>query len=109
MAHFAQVKGSIVVRVIVAEQDFIDSLPDDGSEWIQTSYWTRGGVHYQPNGEPSPDQSKALRHNYAGIGFAYDNDADVFIPPCPGEGWRLDLETYQWQKIVSGIIEETEE
>ena len=40
--------------------------------WVQTSYNTRGGVHYQPNTHiPSEDQSKALRANYAGIGDIY--------------------------------------
>ena len=29
MAHFAKVNNGLVQQVIVAEQDFIDSLPDD--------------------------------------------------------------------------------
>jgi len=58
MSHFAEISGSnnIVTRVIVAEQGFIDSgAVGTGSNWIQTSYNTHGGVHYEPNSNiPSP-------------------------------------------------------
>jgi hypothetical protein len=37
------------------------------------SYNTRGGVHYT-DGQPSADQSKAFRKNYAGLGYTYDSD-----------------------------------
>ena len=49
MSHFAEISGSnnIVTNVIVAEQKFIDSgAIGNPSKWIQTSYNTRGGVHY---------------------------------------------------------------
>ena len=67
MAHYAKVKNGIVETVIVAEAEFFETFVDDSpGEWIQTSYNTRGGVHYDPaTGEPSEDQSKALRKNYA--------------------------------------------
>ena len=63
MAHYAKVKNGIVETVIVAEAEFFETFVDDSpGEWIQTSYNTRGGVHYDPaTGEPSEDQSKALR------------------------------------------------
>lgn len=90
MSHFAQIQNGIVVQVIVAEQDFIDTLPD-ASEWVQTSYNTRGGIHYDPvTKQPSAAQSKARRKNYAGIGFTYDAVADMFIPPKPYPSWALD-------------------
>lgn len=80
MSHFAQVKDGIVVNVIVAEQDFIDTgLVGDPAEWIQTSYNTRDGVHYGPDG--LPDGGIALRQNYAGIGYTYDPVLDAFFPP----------------------------
>ena len=69
-----------------------------GHGWIQTSYNTRGGVHYnQETGEPSADQSKALRKNYAGIGFTYDRDKDAFIPPRPFVSWTLNQTTCLWE------------
>lgn len=59
MAHFAKIESGIVTEVIVAEQDFIDNHTT--GTWIQTSYNTFGGKHYDNNGQESADQSKALR------------------------------------------------
>ena len=63
MAHYAKVRQGKVIKVIVAKADFFDNFVDDSpGTWIQTSYNTRGGVHYEPNSnDPSEDQSKALR------------------------------------------------
>lgn len=99
MSHFAKIENGIVVQVIVAEQDFIDSgLVGNPSLWIQTSYNTKGGIHYQFNSDvPSEDQSKALRKNYAGIGFTYDQQRDAFIPPKPFDSWLLNEETCSWE------------
>lgn len=101
MAHFAKVENGIVVQVIVAEQNVIDSGVF-GHGWVQTSYNTRGGVHYDPStGEPSADQSKALRKNYAGVGYAYDSVNDLFIPPQPYPSWTLDEDTCFWNPPVA--------
>ena len=45
--------------------------------WIQTSYNTRGNKYYNGDGSEG-DQSKKLRGNYAGIGYTYDEDNDIF-------------------------------
>jgi len=102
MGHFAKVSNGIVTRVIVAEADFFNNFVDDSpGQWIQTSYNTRGGVHYQPNtNEPSEDQSKALRKNYAGIGYTYDATRDAFIPPQPFNSWALNEDTCLWDPLV---------
>lgn len=102
MGHFAKVSNGIVTRVIVAEADFFNNFVDDSpGQWIQTSYNTRGGVHYQPNtNEPSEDQSKALRKNYAGIGYTYDATKDAFIPPQPFNSWTLNEDTCLWDSPV---------
>ena len=102
MGHFAKVSNGIVTRVIVAEADFFNNFVDDSpGQWIQTSYNTRGGVHYQPNtNEPSEDQSKALRKNYAGIGYTYDATRDAFIPPQPFNSWILNEDTCLWDSPV---------
>lgn len=102
MGHFAKVSNGIVTRVIVAEADFFNNFVDDSpGQWIQTSYNTRGGVHYKPNtNEPSEDQSKALRKNYAGIGYAYDSTRDAFIPPQPFNSWTLNEDTCLWDSPV---------
>jgi len=98
MSHYAQLdENNVVVFVIHAksndkEDEFTEST---GDVWKQTSYNTRGGVHYT-DGEPSEDQTKALRYNYAGIGFTYDENRDAFIPPQPYASWVLDEATCQW-------------
>ena len=102
MAHYAKVNNGIVEKVIVAEASYFDTFVDDSpGEWIQTSYNTHAGVHYEPSDnsdltKPSSDQSKALRKNYAGIGYTYDKDRDAFIPPKPEESWTLNETTCQW-------------
>ena len=103
MAHFAKVVDGTVTQVIVAEPEFFETFVDSSpGEWIQTSYNTRGGVHYNPEtGEPSADQTKALRKNYAGIGFSYDRTRDAFIPPKPYASWNLNEETCLWESPVA--------
>ena len=110
MAHYAYIgKKNVVTSVIVG--------PDEGTEpegvksWeahfsargkgqaVQTSYNTRGGIHYT-DGEPSEDQTKALRKNYAGIGFTYDEERDAFIPPKPYDSWVLVEESCLWTAPV---------
>ena len=67
MAHFAKVIDNVVQQVIVAEQDFINKLPDK-DKWIQTSYNTHNGKHYAPN-SINEDDKPAVRGNFAGIGM----------------------------------------
>lgn len=98
MAHFAQVKNGIVQQVIVAEQDFIDEMPDK-EDWIQTSYNTRGGVHYAPNSW-EPDDGVALRGNYASAGDTYDAEHDVFYKPQPFPSWIISGPTWIWEPPV---------
>jgi hypothetical protein len=98
MSHFAQISSdNIVLRVIVAEQDFIDSgVVGDPSEWLQTSYNTKGGIHYNPiTGEP--DDEVALRGNYASPGYIYDPENDVFYEPQPYPSWTISAPTWTWQ------------
>lgn len=100
MGHWAKINDeNVVIDVIVADDDMHDWLVENlGGRWIQTSYNTSGGIHYDgQTGQPSADQSKALRKNYAGIGHLYDEELDAFIMPKPGEGnWILDEFSGQW-------------
>jgi hypothetical protein len=89
MAHFAKIENGIVVDVIVAEQDFINSgAVGDPSEWVQTSYNTRENSHLL-GGTP-------LRGNYAGIGGIYDAENDVFYSQSPYASWVLNTELWLW-------------
>lgn len=103
MSHYAKVVDGIVNQVIVAEAEFFESFVDSSpGEWIQTSYNTRGGVHIDPEtGEPSADQTKALRKNYPGIGFTYDRERDAFIPPKPFASWTLNETSCLWEAPVA--------
>ena len=83
MAHFAELVDGIVQRVIVVD----DAHEADGErwcaefaggEWKQTSY------------------NNNIRKQYAGIGYKYDPDADVFIAPQPFPSWSLDS-NHEWQ------------
>jgi hypothetical protein len=106
MSHFAKLdQNNIVIFVTVGRQE------DDGKEkelsertgdtYKQTSYNTRNGIHYNAEtNEPSLDQSKALRKNFAGVGYSYDKDRDAFIPPQPYPSWTLNEQTCNWDSPV---------
>ena len=106
MTYFARVptitdgKG-IVDDVISASEEFIQSgAVGNPFDWVQTSYNTRGNVHYGPDGQP--DGGVALRANYAGIGYTLDTTividgvTGVFYAPQPYPSWVLDTQTYLW-------------
>lgn len=97
MAHFARLdENNIVTMVTVVSND--DMIDQNGNEvevlgvavcesvvgagpWIQTSY------------------SGSFRKQYAGIGYTYDSDADVFISPSPFPSWVLN-DDYDWEPPV---------
>ena len=107
MAHFAELDtNNIVLRVVVISND--DLLDENGIEqealgiavckqifggdtkWKQTSY------------------NSAFRKHYAGIGFKYDEDADIFYyPTCVFPSWVLD-ENFDWQPPIPRPSEEAE-
>lgn len=102
MAHYAKVNQGLVTQIIVAEEDFFETFQDTSpGTWIQTSYNTRGGKHYQEDGTESSDQSKALRKNFAGIDFTYDTSKDAFISPKPYNSWTLNNTTCLWEAPVA--------
>ena len=115
MAHFAKlgVNGKVIA---VHGLDNDQMLNADGQEdesvgqqrlqeihgwpaqmWIKTSYNTRGGKYYDADGSEASDQSKALRGNYAGIGYTYDTSNDVFIAPKPYASWTLNESTWTYE------------
>jgi len=106
MGHFAKIiqvdNQYIVDTVIVADPEDIESgIHGPISDWVQTSYNTRAGKHYITNTQQlSEDQSKALRKNYAGIGYIYDPIRDAFYPPKPFPSHTLNEETCMWEAPV---------
>ena len=79
MGYFAHIdENSVVTTVIVADQDFINTGSEgDPASWIETSI------------------DGSFRKQYAGIGYIYDAQADVFICPQPYPSWVLD-DNYDW-------------
>lgn len=99
MAHYAFLdQNNIVTEVIVGKDE-----GEDGIDWEsrygefrgqvckRTSYNTAAGQH--PEGNP-------FRKNYAGIGYAYDQSRDAFIPPKPFESWVLNEQTCLWDSPI---------
>lgn len=94
MAHFAQLdKNNIVLQVLVINNEditvnevedeatgitFCQSLFGTDTQWAQTSY------------------NNNMRMRYAGIGYWFDRQNDVFIAPKPYESWTLDPISYDW-------------
>ena len=127
MAHFAKLgANSKVIQVLTLDNK--DMLNADGVEdesvgqqylelhnnwpaemWIQTSYNTRGNKHYDANGNESADQSKALRGNYAGIGYEWDEDNNIFWPKKPHASWVKNISEARWQSPIGDAPELTEE
>jgi hypothetical protein len=104
MAHFAHVKNGIVQRVIIADQDFIDAgYVGDPKEWIQTSINTIGNIHYDQNGKP--DGGIALRGNFAGPGYIYDKENDVFYQPKPYPSWVLNKDVWLWEAPIPFLFD----
>ena len=99
MAHFAKVIDGVVQQVIVAEPEFFNTFIDSSpGTWVQTSYNTRGGVHYGQNGEP--DGGVALRANYAGIGYIYNAVKDAFHAPQPFSSWTISAPDWIWKAPI---------
>lgn len=87
--HFARIESGLVSEVILAGQDYIDTLSET---WVQTSYDTQGGVNLK-GGTP-------LRKNYAGVGYTYDDILDVFYAPQPFPSWVLSTTSYIWEPPI---------
>ena len=86
MAHFAQIdENNLVIKVLVVPdehendgQNYLENILGLPGRWVQTSY------------------NDNIRANYAGIGYTYNEVADVFIPPQPYPSWNLN-EFHKWE------------
>ena len=112
MAHFAKIgmNGKVIQVLTMDNEEMKDA---DGNEveakgqewlerhnnwpaqmWIQTSYNTSGSKH------SSGDDSKAFRGNYAGIGYEWDEDNNMFFPKKPYTSWLKNLSEARWQSPI---------
>ena len=91
-----QVQGGLVDNVIVAETEFFNTFVDTSpGQWLQTSYNSRGNVHYGTDGKL--DGATALRGNYASVDGIYDSKNDKFYDAQPFPSWTLNESTWLWQ------------
>ena len=108
MAHFAKLgaNGKVIQVLTLDNKDMLnaDNVEDESvgqqylethnnwpaQMWIQTSYNTSGNKH------SSGDDSKAFRGNYAGIGYIWDEDNNIFWPKKPYPSWVKNLTTASW-------------
>ena len=112
MAHFAKLGvNSKVIQVLTLNNEDMhnaDGVEDESvgqqclethnnwpaQMWIQTSYNTQGNKHN------SGDDSKALRGNYAGIGYTWDEDNNIFWPKKPYASWVKNTTDARWQSPI---------
>jgi hypothetical protein len=107
MAHYAKVKDGIVLKVLVAEADFINNMVEtEPGIWVKTSYNMKGGKYYDPStGQEAADQSVITgdeareRKNFAGIGYHYDGTG--FYEPKPFDSWTFNSTTYLWEAPIA--------
>ena len=119
MAHFAKISetNEILSVVVVNNNDILnaDGVEDEtvgqqylethnnwpAQMWIQTSYNTSGGTH--------KDGGTALRGNYAGIGYTWDEDDNIFWPKKPYASWVKHIESASWKSPIGDAPELTAE
>ena len=110
MAHFAKLgaNGKVISVLTLDNKDMLnaDGVEDEsvGQQylehhnnwpapmWIQTSYNTYNNQH-KLGGTP-------LRGNYAGIGYIWDEDNQIFWPPKPYASWVKDTATADWKAPI---------
>ena len=118
MAHFAKlgVNGKVIAVHGLDNDQMLnaDSVEDEtvgqqrlqqihgwpAQMWIKTSYNTRNNTYYNADGSEG-DQSKKLRGNYAGIGYTFDEDNNMFFPKQPHASWSKNTSTATWDAPIT--------
>jgi hypothetical protein len=98
MAHYAQIDSeNRVIRVFVGRDDVVEGIAD----------WE---TYYAPAGFTVKQTSYTgeFRFNYAGIGFAYDEARDAFVPPAPYPSWILNEDTCLWDAPIPHPADEAD-
>jgi len=103
MAHFAKLgaNGKVVEDETVGQQWLETHNNWPAQMWIQTSYNTSANTH-RLGGTP-------FRGNYAGIGFEWDEDNNIFWPKKPYASWVKNTTTAMWQSPIGDQPELTAE
>jgi len=119
MAHFAKLgaNGKVIAVLTLNNSDMLNAsgVEDEtvgqqylelhnnwpAQMWIQTSYNTANGKH-KNGGIP-------FRGNYAGIGYTWDEDNNIFMPKKPYTSWVKDVATASWKSPIGDAPALTEE
>ena len=109
MAHFAKLGANgKVIQVLTMDNDKMlnaDGVEDEsvGQQWLEThnnwpaQMWIQTSYNTSQNKHSSGDDSKAFRGNYAGIGYEWDEDNNIFWPKKPYASWVKNRTTAQWE------------
>jgi hypothetical protein len=102
MAHYALInKDNIVVQVITGVDENIIQTDVDGTQIGGTSDAWEKFYASRPEFDglvcKRTSYNGKIRFHFASIGYKYDSDFDVFIPPQPYPSWKLNYTTYQWE------------
>jgi len=112
MAHFAKLGANgKVIQVLTMDNDKMlnaDGVEDEsvGQQWLEThnnwpaQMWIQTSYNTQGNKHNSGDDSKAFRGNYAGIGYTWDEDNNIFWPKKPYPSWVKDTTTANWKAPI---------
>ena len=112
MAHFAKLGANgKVIQVLTMDNDKMlnaDYVEDEtvGQQWLEThnnwpaQMWIQTSYNTSSNTHSSGDNSKAFRGNYAGIGYTWDEDNNIFWPKSPYASWVKDTTTAQWKSPI---------
>ena len=92
MAHYAFLDENNIVTLVITGRNE-DEVVQGISDW--EAYY--GQLHGQRCIRTSYNNN--IRKQYAGAGYRYDDDADVFVAPQPFPSWILDS-NHDWQPPV---------
>ena len=112
MAHFAKLGANgKVIQVLTMDNDKMlnaDGVEDEtvGQQWLEThnnwpaQMWIQTSYNTSGNKHSSGDDSKAFRGNYAGIGYTWDEDNQIFWPKKLYASWVKDTTTASWKSPI---------
>ena len=121
MEHFAKIgmNGKVIQVLTMDNEEMKDDQGNEiearGQEWLErhnnwpAQMWIQTSYNTSQNKHSSGDDSKAFRGNYAGIGYEWDEDNNIFWPKKPYASWVKDTTTASWKSPIGDAPELTEE
>jgi hypothetical protein len=102
MAHYAFLdENNVVTEVITGVDEHIVQTDTDGTQVGGSSEaWETWYGNFRGQVCKRTSYNGTIRKHYAGIGFTYDADKDVFIPPKPYSAWVLNEDSYTWEAPI---------